>query len=98
MNLDHVMSRSIAPVEQSYDWRDAALYALSLGIGDNPLDEDELFYAFEGRAQQPVPSMCVTLGWPPFWHAVPAPKIPRNRIVHAHLPFTLPHPLPLQTP
>jgi hypothetical protein len=31
MKLDHVMSRSFAPVEQSYDWRGAALYALSLG-------------------------------------------------------------------
>jgi acyl dehydratase len=96
MNLDHVMSRSIAPVEQSYDWRDAALYALSLGIGDNPLDEDELFYAFEGRAQQPVPSMCVTLGWPPFWHADPATGIAWTRIVHGEQRFTLHRPLPLQ--
>jgi hypothetical protein len=56
MNLTHVMTRTFAPVEQSYDWRDAALYALSLGMGDNPLDEDELFYVFEGRPQQAVPS------------------------------------------
>ena len=96
MNLDHAMSRSFAPVEQSYDWRDAVLYALSLGIGDNPLDEDELFYAFEGGAQQPVPSMCVTLGWPPFWHADPATGIAWTRIVHGEQRFTLYRPLPLQ--
>jgi hypothetical protein len=41
-------------------------------MGDNPLDEDELLDIFEGRPQQPVPSLCVTLGWPPFWHADPA--------------------------
>ena len=51
MNLDHVMTHALAPVEQSYDWRDAALYALSIGIGDDPLDEDELLYVFEGRPQ-----------------------------------------------
>ncbi len=96
MNLDHVMSRNFAPIEQSYDWRDAALYALSLGIGDNPLDEDELFYAFEGRAQQPIPSLCVTLGWPPFWHAEPATGIAWTRIVHGEQRFTLHRPLPLQ--
>jgi acyl dehydratase len=96
MNLDHVMSRIFAPVEQSYDWRDAALYALSLGMGDNPLDEDELLYVFEGRPQQPVPSLCVTLGWPPFWHADPATGIAWTRIVHGEQRFTLHRPLPLQ--
>jgi acyl dehydratase len=96
MNLDHVMTRAFAPVEQSYDWRDAALYALSLGIGDDPLDENELFYVFEGRPQRPVPSLCVTLGWPPFWHADPATGIDWRRIVHGEQRFTLHRPLPLQ--
>ncbi|MDB5519279.1 MAG: Acyl dehydratase [Tardiphaga sp.] len=96
MNLDHVMSRIFAPVEQSYDWRDAALYALSLGMGDNPLDEDELLYVFEGRLQQPVPSLCVTLGWPPFWHADPATGIAWTQIVHGEQRFTLHRPLSLQ--
>jgi acyl dehydratase len=96
MNLDHVLSHSFAPVEQSYDWRDAALYALSLGMGDNPLDEDELLHVFEGCPQQPVPSLCVTLGWPPFWHADPATGIAWARIVHGEQRFTLHRPLPLQ--
>jgi hypothetical protein len=96
MNLDHVMNRSFAPVEQSYDWRKRCLVRPEPGIGDNPLDEDELFYAFEGRAQQPVPSMCVTLGWSPFWHTNPATGIAWTRIVHGEQRFTLHRPLPLQ--
>jgi acyl dehydratase len=40
-------------------------------MGDNPLDEDELAYVYEGRDQSAVPSMCVTLGWPPLWIAEP---------------------------
>jgi acyl dehydratase len=94
MNLDHVMTRAFAPVAQSYDWRDAALYALSLGIGDDPLDEDELLYVFEGRPHQPVPSFCVTLGWPPFWHDDPATGIAWTRIVHGEQRFVLHRPLP----
>jgi hypothetical protein len=40
-------------------------------MGDDPLDEDELAYVYEGRDQRAVPSMCVTLGWPPLWIAEP---------------------------
>ena len=42
MNLDHVIARRFEPILQTYDWRDSALSALGLGIGDDPLDEDEL--------------------------------------------------------
>ena len=49
-------NRRFAPVIQSYDGRDSVLYALSLGIGDDPLDEDELPYVYEGRAPRAVPS------------------------------------------
>ena len=67
MNLEHVIARRFEPTYQSWDWRDSALYALGLGIGDSPLDEDELPYVYEGRAQAPVPSQCMVLGWPEFW-------------------------------
>ena len=29
-----------------YDWRDCALYALAVGMGSDPLDEDELAFGF----------------------------------------------------
>src|ERR1700722_164871 len=76
MNLDYVVNRRFEPIIQSYDARDSALYALSLGIGDDPLDGDELPYVYEGREPRAVPSQCVTLGWPPFWHEEPAAKFP----------------------
>ena len=56
MNLDYVVNRRFEPIIQSYDGRDSVLYALSLGIGDDPLDEDELPYVYEGRAPRAVPS------------------------------------------
>lgn len=96
MNLDYVVNRRFEPIIQSYDGRDSVLYALSLGIGDDPLDEDELPYVYEGRAPRAVPSQCVTLGWPPFWHDEPGAEISWRRILHGEQSFVLHSPLPVQ--
>ena len=96
MNLDYVVNRRFEPTLQSYDARDSALYALSLGIGDDPLDKDELPYVYEGREPRAVPSQCVTLGWPPFWHEELAAQISWRRILHGEQGFVLHRPLPLQ--
>ncbi|HMC14566.1 MAG TPA: MaoC/PaaZ C-terminal domain-containing protein, partial [Albitalea sp.] len=95
MNLQNIIERRFEPVVQSYDWRDCALYALGLGIGSDPLDEDELPYVFEGRRQSAVPSQCMVLGWPEFWHADPAAGIDWVNILHGEERFELHRPLPL---
>lgn len=95
MNLQNVIERRFDSATQSYDWRDSALYALGLGIGSNPLDEDELPYVYEGREQRVVPSQCVTLGWPEFWHADPSAGIDWVNILHGEEAFELHRPLPL---
>jgi acyl dehydratase len=96
MNLEHIIARRFEPTYQSYDWRDAALYALGLGMGDDPLDEDELAYVYEGRDRRLVPSMCVTLGWPPLWIAEPQTGIAWTRVLHGEQRFELHRPLPAQ--
>jgi acyl dehydratase len=93
MNLDRVLARRFEPIHQAYDWRDSALYALGLGVGDDPLDEDELTYVYEGRDQRAVPSMCVTLGWPPLWIAEPQTGISWTKALHGEQRFTLHRPL-----
>lgn len=93
MNLEHVLARRFEPIHQSYDWRDCALYAVGLGIGDEPLDEDELSYVYEGRKQRAVPSMCVTLGWPPLWISEPQTGIAWTRVLHGEQRLTLHRPL-----
>jgi acyl dehydratase len=95
MNLQNVIARTFESVTQSYDWRDSALYALGLGLGSDPLDEDELPYVYEGREQRIVPSLCMVLGWPEFWHADPAAGIDWVNIVHGEESFELHRPLPL---
>jgi acyl dehydratase len=96
MDLGHVRKLGFAPQEQRYDARDSALYALSLGMGVDPLDEDELPYVYEGRGQLAAPSQCVTLCWPPFWHKEPATGISWRRILHGEQSFSLLRPLPVE--
>jgi acyl dehydratase len=96
MNLRHVIERRFEPDLQHFDWRDAALYALGLGMGSDPLDEDELLYVYEGREQRAVPSQCMTLGWPAFWQDDPATGIDWVNILHGEERFELHRPLPLE--
>jgi len=105
MNLQAVLARTFQPIEQRYTWRDAALYALSLGMAQDPLDADELPYVYEqyeaghwgrlGPASplRAVPSLCVTLGWLPFWQDDPGLGIGWQRIVHGEMSFALHRPL-----
>jgi len=93
MNLEHVRALEFAPILQRYDARDSALYALSLGFADDPLDEDELPFVYEGRGSLAVPSQCVMLCWPPFWHREPAAGIAWRRVLHGEQSFRLTRPL-----
>ena len=96
MKLSHLLERHFQPVLQTWDARDSALYALSLGIGSDPLDADELPYVFEGHGLRTVPSFCVTLGWPAFWQDDPAAGIAWVHILHGEQHVQLHQPLPVQ--
>jgi len=96
MNLEHVTALRFAPTEQDYEVRDSLLYALSLGMGSDPLDADELPYVYEGLADRPqraVPSQCMVLGWQPFWQDDPATEIAWKHILHGEEHFRIHRPL-----
>jgi hypothetical protein len=89
MNLEYVRNLAFEPILHAYEARDSAVYALSLVMGEDPLDEDELPYVYEGRGALAVPSLCVTLGWPPFWRRSPVTGIAWRRILHGEQSFRL---------
>ncbi len=98
MNLDRVIHQAFAHTDHDYTSRDSLLYALSLGMGTDPLDADELPYVYEalpGRPQQVVPSQAVILGWQPFWQDDPALAIDWKHIVHGEQHLQLHRPLPV---
>lgn len=98
MNLERVIRQDFAPNDHDYTARDSLLYALSLGLGSDPLDADELPYVYEalpGRPQQVVPTQAMILGWQTFWHDDPALAIDWKHIVHGEEHVQLHHPLPV---
>ncbi len=97
MNLQHVLSLRFAPTGQDYEMRDSLLYALSLGMGSDPLDADELPYVYEGQgggAPKVVPAQCMVLGWIPFWQDDPATGIDWKHLLHGEERFQIHKPLP----
>ena len=81
---------------QALRWQDSALYALSLGVGQDPMDVEGLRYVTEGAAMRALPTMPVVLGYPGFWQADPATGIDAVRLVAGEQSVELHAPLPIE--
>jgi acyl dehydratase len=86
MRLDPEQLREFAipQAEQCYEPRDCALYAVSVGLGQDPLDDAQLRFADATRADHAaLPSMALVLAYPGFWLALPGTTADPSRLVHA---------------
>ena len=63
---EKLLNLHIPDAEQSYTWKDSALYALGLGLGIDPMNEEELAFVYEGK-QKSLPTQAVVLAHPGFW-------------------------------
>ena len=81
-------------VVQTYTERDSMLYALGLGFGADPLDEQELRFVYE-KDLCVVPTMGVVLGAPGMWMRDPASGIDWVKLVHGEQALTLHRPMPV---
>ncbi len=75
------MDHDFAPATQSYDARDAILYALGVGLGQNPCDADDLAF-LDDRQLSVLPSYAVTLTSPGMWIRDPAFGVDFAKLVH----------------
>jgi len=66
IDYDKLLSLKIPDVVQSYGPKDCMLYALGVGLGLDPLDEDQLAFVYEKNLKA-LPTMAVVLGYPGFW-------------------------------
>jgi len=100
VSLDYHRLKSwpFADVVQSYTSRDTMLYALSLGVGRDPLDTQALPFVYEGEQGVPkvIPTMAVVLGFPGFWMKDPASGIDWIRVVHGEHGLLVHDPLPAE--
>ena len=61
LNYDALMGTRMADKPTHYGDKDGMLYALSVGFGSDPMDENELPYVFENRSLKVVPTMASVL-------------------------------------
>lgn len=105
MTFDYAKLKSwpFETVRQQYTWKDAALYALSIGYGADPLDEQELRFVYEGVAGADddgagsllaVPTLAVVLATPGFWPKHPDSGIDWVKVLHGEQNLVLHKPLP----
>ncbi|VTQ08575.1 3-alpha,7-alpha, 12-alpha-trihydroxy-5-beta-cholest-24-enoyl-CoA hydratase [Pseudomonas aeruginosa] len=91
-----LLNYPIPEVRQRYSRRDSAFYALSLGLGGDPLDERQLAYVDPCRDLQALPCMALVLGHPGFWLGNPATGVDALRLVHGEQRLEWRRPLPAE--
>jgi acyl dehydratase len=75
--------------------RDCIMYALSIGLGADPLDERQLDFVFESRLKA-MPAMANVLGYAGFWLADPRTGVDAVKLVHGEQSLVLHGRLPTQ--
>lgn len=95
INYDKLMAYDIPEVRQGYGPRECACYALSIGMGQDPMNRGELRFVGAGELMA-FPTLPLVLGHPGFWLANPDTGVDAVRLVHGEQSLTIHAPLPAQ--
>ena len=95
IDYEKIMQIDIPPVEQTLTPRDTMLYALGVGLGADPMDEQQLQYVYDKNLKA-LPTMAIILGYPGPWHATLNTGITRSHVVHGEQGFVIHKPLPVE--
>lgn len=82
-------------VRQQYDEKDVMLYALSIGLGYDPLDARQLPYVYE-EGLKAFPTIACTLAYPGFWMKNPDTGIDWVKVLHGEQRVTFHKPFPVR--
>lgn len=91
---DALMAYQVPEVRQALRRHDTMLYAVSVGLGQDPMDEGQLRFTDE-RKLVALPSMAVVLGYPGFWLGSPDTGVDAVKLVHGEQGIVLHRPLPV---
>jgi acyl dehydratase len=89
---EKLMALDVPAAEQTYGPKDCMLYALGVGLGHDPMNEDELPFVYEKNLKV-LPTMGTVLGHPGFWVRELDTGIDWLRIVNGEQGITLHRPL-----
>lgn len=94
MPLDHqrIKNWKFEDIRHPYGEKDVILYALGIGLGQDPTDPLQLQYVYEDGLRV-FPSMAAVMGYPGFWMKDPRAGVTWTQVVHGeqrmsfHAPF-----------
>ncbi len=98
MTIDyhHLKERAFAPIHQHYSARDTQLYALSVGLGNDPTNPATLPFVYEGApgGLRALSTLAVVLGSPGFWLKEPDTGVDWVKVLHGEQRVRFYRPLP----
>jgi acyl dehydratase len=96
VEVEKLLSYPIPVIRQTLTRQQAAFYALSVGLGSDPLDEGQLRYVDYRRDLRALPSLALVLGHPGFWLGDPRSGVDPKSVVHGEQELTLHGELPVE--
>lgn len=96
LDVARLLAYEVPEIRQRYTAQQSAFYALSVGMGRDPLDESRLPFVDPnyGAAQRVLPSQSLVLGYPGFWLVRPDTTVDPTRILHGMQSVAWHRPLP----
>lgn len=92
---EHLLNFAIPEVRQTLTRQGTCFYALSVGLGQDPMDERQLDFVDHHRDLKAMPSMAVVLCHPGFWLKDPRTGVDAVRVVHGEQAIELHRTLPV---
>lgn len=96
-NHEAIAAWDFPAVTQTLSEKNCLFYALSIGMGRDPLDENELPFVFE-RHLRVVPTMAAVICTPGHWVSDPRTGIDQTRIFHGEQSVEFHAPIPVEVP
>lgn len=96
IDAQQLLAFQIPRARQRLSARDAAFYALSIGMGCDPVDRESLRFVDPMRGPAFMPTMVLVIAHPGFWLAHPDSGVDPNAVLHASQSFEILAPLPME--
>lgn len=94
LSCSQLLAFQVPVAQQVLTPQDAAFYALSVGFGQDPMDQRELAFVDPTPSLRAVPSMALVLAYPGFWLGSPEVGLDAAKIAHVEQAVLLHKPLP----
>ena len=92
LNAEKLLALKIPDVEHAYGPKDCMLYALGLGLGQDPLNADELAFVYEKNLKV-LPTFAVMQGYAAYWLRRPEIGVTWEKVVHGEQGLVLHKPV-----